>query len=115
MLRIGETFALVIACVVVVYIVVNWRRVWRHERLRPFLVPLAFMLCAWTATVVEGFLLEGTNLPLIVSAQQMAQLGHQTPMSRLLHAVEIAFYLAAAISLFVLILSHSTRAPETPE
>ena len=114
MLEFGETIALTIAAVVIVYIVANWRRMWSHRRFRAFLIPFAFMACGWIATVAEGFFLEGPDLPLMVFGPHSAEIGSETPTSWLLHTIEIASYLAAAASLFVLILRNSLRARETP-
>jgi len=114
MLEFGETIALGVVPVVILYIMANRRRLWKHAGVRLFLLPFAFMMCGWIATVVEGLFLSGPNPLLMVFGPHSEEIGHETTTSLFLHTIEIASYLAASVSLFVLILRHSLSARETP-
>jgi hypothetical protein len=104
MIEFGEILTLSIGNVALVFIITQWRRIWRNSALRPFLGPFFVLMCAWIATVVEDVVRETGRFPSLVFGPQTLNLPPASTATNVFHLIEHASYLVAAAWLLVIVL-----------
>jgi len=115
MLHLGEILTLVIGLVAAIYLVANWRQLRAIPTLRPFVLPLLFMVISWASAVVEDLFPAGGLTSLSVAFEETV--GPEeggTLLSAVFNLTEHAAILAAAVGLLLAARSLARQYQERP-
>ena len=102
MLQFGELLTLGLSLVAGVYVILHYRPIRSVQGLRPLVLPFLLVVLAFLATVIEG-IPGGNDAQIIFWEQSPLAVREGGWLSALLNLVEHLAYMAAAVSLAVIL------------